>query len=198
MDARTRSQRDAYNRIAKAYDRTEVLQRPFLGPTRAELLGRARGRTLEVAFGSGHNLRHYPADVDMVGLDLSSAMLALGRARADAQGRTVRLLEGDAQQMDLPDQDFDTVSCVLALCSIPDQGAALAEMHRVLRPGGLLLLMDHIEYTRWPMRLTEARRARPRHLPRAVAEQVGFMIDEHHRVGLGFVEAVVAYRRAPR
>lgn len=140
MDQHTSAQRDAYNRIAQLYDRTEMLQRPFLGATRADLLGRARGRTLEVAFGSGHNLRHYPADVEVVGLDLSPAMLALGRARADRWGRQVDLVEGDAQHLDLPDRSFDTVSCLLALCSIGDQQAALAEMHRVLRPGGLLLV----------------------------------------------------------
>lgn len=196
MDQHTSAQRDAYNRIAQLYDRTEMLQRPFLGATRADLLGRARGRTLEVAFGSGHNLRHYPADVEVVGLDLSPAMLALGRARADRWGRQVDLVEGDAQHLDLPDRSFDTASCLLALCSIGDQQAALAEMHRVLRPGGLLLLMDHIEYTRWPLRAVEARKTRPRRLPRTVAEQVGFVVDHQHRVGLGFVEAVVAHRRA--
>lgn len=196
MDEDTRAQRDTYNRIARIYDRTEVLQRPLLGHTRAGLLRRATGRTLEVAVGSGHNLRHYPEDVEAVGLDLSSAMLALAQTRADDLGRRVELLEGDAQRLPLPDRDFDTVCCLLALCTIPDQRAALAEMYRVLRPGGLLLILDHIEYTRWPMRASEARKSRPRRLPRAVAEDVGFVVDEHHRVGLGFVEAVVAHRPA--
>lgn len=196
MDEEVRSLRDAYNLIARVYDRTEVLQRPFVGSTRAGLLRRAAGRTLEVAVGSGHSLRHYPEDVEVVGLDLSTAMLGLARNRADDLGRPVALVEGDAQHLPFPDQDFDTASCLLALCTIPDQRAALAEMYRVLRPSGLLLLLDHIEYTRWPLRSVETRKARPRRLPRTIAEEVGFVVDDHHRVVLGLVEAVVAHRPA--
>ncbi|MGA4669164.1 methyltransferase domain-containing protein [Propionibacteriaceae bacterium Y1923] len=188
--------RDSYNRIAGAYDRTEWVQRPFLGEARRELLTHARGRVLEVAVGSGHNLLHLPADAEVVGVDVSTAMLARARQRADALGRQVELVEGDAQSLGLPDQDFDTVVCLLALCSIPDQARALQEMWRVLRPGGRLLTLDHIEYTRRPWRGFEARKARPRRLPRAVAAEVGFMIDKHRRRGFGFLESVVAHRPA--
>ncbi|MGW9347445.1 class I SAM-dependent methyltransferase [Nocardiopsis flavescens] len=194
MDEDTARVRGDWDRMAAGYDRGERLQRLVIGDTRARLCGRARGRTLEVAVGSGHDLPHYPSGVGLTGLDLSPAMLALARRRAAALGRAVTLVEGDAQDLPFADGDFDTVLCALALCTIPDQRRALAEMYRVLRPGGLLLLADHIEYTRVPWRWRESARARPRRLPRALAREVGFAVDRHDRTALGFVERVVAHR----
>ncbi|MDE3720678.1 methyltransferase domain-containing protein [Nocardiopsis sp. N85] len=194
MDERTEHVRDDWNRMAAGYDRGERLQRLFMGRVRARLCGAAEGRTLEVAVGTGHDLPYHPDGVELTGLDLSPAMLAAARRRATALGRPVTLVEGDAQDLPFGDGDFDTVLCALALCAIPDQRRALTEMHRVLRPGGRLLLVDHIEYTRWPMRLREARKERPRRLPRAVAEEVGFAVDRHDRTALGLLELVVAHR----
>lgn len=65
-------------------------------------------------------------------------------------------------------------------------------MGRVPRPGGLLLLVDHIEYTRRPMRQREGRKANPRGLPRAITQEVGFTVQEYGRSVLGLVEHVVA------
>lgn len=105
-----------------------------------------------------------------------------------------RSVIGDARDLAFGDGAFDTVLCAMAQSTIPGQRRALAEMRRVLRPGGLLLLIDHIEYTRWPFRGREARKERPRRLPRAVAAEVGFEVGEHGRIALGFVEYVVARR----
>lgn len=194
MDERTERVREDWNRMAAGYDRGERLQRLLLGGVRARLCRRARGRTLEVAVGTGHDLPYYPDGVELTGVDLSPAMLAAARRRAAALGRPVALVEGDAQDLPFADGDFDTVLCALALCTIPDQRRALAEMHRVLRPGGLLLLVDHIEYTRFPWRRYEARKELPRRLPRSVAREVGFAVDRHDRSVLGFLETVVAHR----
>ncbi|WP_306369490.1 class I SAM-dependent methyltransferase [Nocardiopsis sp. CC223A] len=194
MDERTERTREDWNRMAAGYDRGERLQRLVLGGVRARLCGRARDRTLEVAVGTGHDLPYYPDGVELTGLDLSPRMLAAARRRASALGRPVTLVEGDAQDMPFDDGGFDTVLCALALCAIPDQRRALEEMHRVLRPGGLLLLVDHIEYTKAPWRWREERRESPRRLPRAVAREVGFAVDHHERTALGFLETVVARR----
>ncbi|MFD6950953.1 methyltransferase type 11 [Nocardiopsis sp. TSRI0078] len=194
MDERTERVRGQWNRMARGYDRGERVQRLVLGGTRARLCGRARGRVLEVAVGTGHNLRYYPEDVEVTGVDLSPGMLEGARARAAELGVGARLREGDAQDLPFGDGEFDTVVCALALCAIPDQYRALSEMHRVLRPGGLLLLVDHVEYTRWPLRAREARKDRPRRLPRHVAVDAGFVVDHHDRTGLGFIERVIAHR----
>lgn len=181
--------------MAGGYDRGESLQRLVLGGTRSRLCGRAEGRVLEVAVGTGQNLGYYPPGVELTGVDLSPGMLAEARARAAGLGLRAELAEGDAHDLAFGDGSFDTVVCTMALCEIPDQRRALAEMRRVLRPGGPLLLIDHIEYTRWPFRLAEARKERPRRLPRAVAAEAGFEVREHGRTTLGFVEHVVARRR---
>jgi len=194
MDERTERVRGDWNRMSGRYEKGARGQDLVLGSTRARLCGRARGRVLEVAVGTGQNLAHYPDGVEVTGVDLSPAMLRHARARARALGLDADLQEGDTQDLAFADGEFDTVVCALALCTIPDQRRALDEMRRVLRPGGLLLLVDHVEYTRWPLRLREARKEHPRRLPRTVAEEAGFKVDAHDRVILGFVERVTAHR----
>jgi ubiquinone/menaquinone biosynthesis C-methylase UbiE len=104
----------------------------------------ATGEVLEVAIGTDRNLPFYPPEVTLTGIDLSPAMLDLARKRAAKLDRKATLLEGDAYTLPLPDESFDTIVCTLGLCSIPDHRAAIIEMHRVLRPGGQLLLLDRV------------------------------------------------------
>ena len=134
---------------ADAYERTPGwVERAALGDSRAWLVGQARGETLEVAVGTGRNLPHYASDVRLTAVDLSPGMLRHARARAAGLGLAVDLREADATSLPFADDAFDTVVCTLAVCSVGDRGAALDEMVRVLRPGGLLLLVDHVE-RRW-------------------------------------------------
>jgi ubiquinone/menaquinone biosynthesis C-methylase UbiE len=196
MDEQTQQVRRRWDRMARRYDRGERAERVAIGRTRQVLCGRAHGRVLEVAVGTGRNLEHYPPGVEVTGVDLSPDMLARARRRAAKLERAVTLVEGDAQHLEFADARFDTVMCALSLCTIPDQRAALAEMHRVLKPGGTLLLVDHIEYTRGPLRRLERRKPRPRRRPAALAEELGFEIEVCDRLALGFVERVVARRPA--
>lgn len=96
----------------------------------------------------GRNIPWYDESVDLVGIDLSPRMLGVARRRADGLGHPVELREGAAEELPFPDASFDTVVCTLAVCAVSDRAAAIAEMHRVLRPGGLLLLLDHLEHIR--------------------------------------------------
>ena len=195
MNEQTEQVRNRWNRAARVYDQGERLQRLVMGDARARLCAQAEGSALEVAVGTGLNLGHYPPGVELTGVDLSPGMLARARARAAELGRQAELAVGDARDLSHADGSFDTVVCAMALCEIPGQRRALAEMWRVLRPGGRLLLVDHIEYTRWPFPALEARNELPRRRPRAVAAEVGFAIEDHGRTALGFVEHVVARRR---
>ena len=194
MDERTEKARELWEHRSSGYDLGGRFEPSSLRSTRRILCGGARGRTLEVAVGTGRNLEYYPPQVELTGVDLSPAMMAKARERAESLGRPISLVEGDAQQLSFDDQSFDTVLCALALCTIPDQERALAEMYRVLVPGGRLLMVDHIEYTRFPFRLREGRREHPRRLPRELAEEVGFVVGHHDRLLLGMVERVVAHR----
>ena len=150
MDPATARQRRVWDRGARDYDRSmDRLERGILAGAREWIGSRASGRTLEVAIGTGRSLPFYPAEVDLTGLDLSAEMLAVARRRADDLGRPVELVEGDAEQLPVPDASFDTAVCALGLCSIPHPDVAIAELARVLRPGGTLLLLDHVGST-WP------------------------------------------------
>jgi ubiquinone/menaquinone biosynthesis C-methylase UbiE len=72
----------------------------------------------------------------LTGIDLSPAMLAIARQRANDLGREADLRDGDAERLPFRDASFDTVLCALSLCTIPSPAAAVGEMRRVLRPGG--------------------------------------------------------------
>lgn len=146
----TAQQRRVWDKAAQGYDRQiAFFERVAFGGSREWLGQRARGRVLEVAIGTGRNLPYYADDVRLTGVDLSPAMLSHARSLAVELDRAVDLREGNAAALGFPDESFDTVVCALALCSIPDPARALAEMHRVLAPGGRLLLLDHIRST-WP------------------------------------------------
>jgi ubiquinone/menaquinone biosynthesis C-methylase UbiE len=191
-----------WDRSARTYDRQMAFaERRLFADTRAWLCGQATGETLEVAIGTGLNLPFYPAAVRLTGVEWSGLMLAGARRRAHDLGLNVDLLQGDAQALSFPDGRFDTVVCTFALCSISDDRAALAEMARVLRPGGLLLLADHVVASSWPLRLLQALmdavsvplydehyRRRPLPLVRAL----GFDIERHDRFRLGIMERFAA------
>ncbi|MGW4488075.1 class I SAM-dependent methyltransferase [Amycolatopsis sp. NPDC004368] len=194
--------RTQWDKYAPRYDRAmRPLERLQFGGGREWVCAQAGGEVLEVAVGTGLNLGHYPPDIRLTGLDLSPAMLRLAQQRADALGRSVTLREGSAEALPFPDASFDTVVCTLGLCGFPDDRAAIAEMHRVLRPGGALLLLDHVGSHHRPLRwaqgvlerftlrtLGDYQTRRP--LPLVTA--AGFEITRAERRKLGTVERLAA------
>src|ERR1700694_3335127 len=137
--------RQIWDKYAPRYDRDMTFfERVQFAGGRQWVCSQATGDVLEVAIGTGRNLPFYPPEAHLTGVEFSPAMLDLARQRAQTLGRQVDLRLGDAQALDLPDASFDTVVCTLSLCGIPDDRRAVAEMKRVLRPGGRLLLLDHI------------------------------------------------------
>lgn len=192
--------------LAAPYDLLQrALEPRVLRGTRRWVAGRATGRTLEVAVGSGLTVPLYPAPVALTGLDTSPTMLELSRRRAREAGRPVDLRLGDAQDLPWPDASFDTVVCVFGLCAVRDHRRALHEMARVLRPGGALVLADHVVSTHRSLRALQAaldtvrlplpdEHWRRRPLPLVVA--MGFTLEAHDRFLAGIVERLVA-RRPP-
>ncbi|MBB3052383.1 ubiquinone/menaquinone biosynthesis C-methylase UbiE [Prauserella isguenensis] len=145
--------RQDYDAYAPRYDReTSIYERAMLGGGRAWACSQARGEVLEVAIGTGRNLPFYPQVSRVTGVELSPAMLTRARARAGELGRQVQLVEGDAQALPFRDAAFDTVVCTLGLSSIPDDRVAVAEMHRVLRRGGHVVLLGHVASPHLPLR----------------------------------------------
>src|SRR6266508_4550862 len=205
-DTRSERLRRYWDKHAPKYDKQVAsFERWFLGDGRQWVCSQAIGGVLEVAIGTGRNLPFYPEDIRLTGIDFSPAMLELARRQADQLGRKVDLRLGDAQALELPDASFDTVVCTLSLCAIPDERRAVAEMARVLRPGGRLLLLDHVAGApRWvrAIQWLLERVTIPlgeEHMLRRPLHQVqaeGFEIQQRERAKLGIVERLAA-RKPP-
>lgn len=132
---------------------------------RRELMANAHGRVLELGVGTGSNLGSYPLEVtDVVGIDpfqpvLEKARETAGRLEAKGVPYRIRLHRADAESLPYDDASFDTVVAFLTLCTIPDHAAAAREAHRVLRPQGRLLVLEHVKaesgsrLERWQRRL---------------------------------------------
>jgi ubiquinone/menaquinone biosynthesis C-methylase UbiE len=119
-----------------------LFERFGLGRWRRWLVGGAEGRTLDVGCGTGRNLSLIAA-TRVIGLDPAREPLLAARRRAPR----VPLVQGDAQALPFRDGTFDTVISGLVFCSVPDPRRGLAEVRRVLRPGGALRMLEHVRAT---------------------------------------------------
>ena len=197
----TRRARRYWHRHAGNYDKKIArTERLLFADGRAWVCAQATGEVLEVAVGTGRNLGSYPAGVRLTGLDYSPAMLAVARQRAHALGLQVDLREGNAHALPFADASFDTVVCTLGLCSVHDDRRAVAELIRVLRPGGLLLLLDHVRGATRTVRAVQwllelgTRRVDEFQLRRPLDQVLagGLLVERHQRSKLGIVERLAA------
>jgi phosphatidylethanolamine/phosphatidyl-N-methylethanolamine N-methyltransferase len=139
--------RKRYDRVAPFYDLEQALgERLLFGRLRHELWARVPegARVLEVGVGTGINMPHYPPDAHVSAVDVSERMLRRARKRAERLGVAVELSLMDAQHLTFDDVSFDSVVATFVFCSVPDPLAGLREARRVLRPGGQLLLLEHV------------------------------------------------------
>jgi ubiquinone/menaquinone biosynthesis C-methylase UbiE len=195
-----------WDKQSTTYDREmRFFDRVLFRDTRRWICQQVTGDVLEVAVGTGLNLEHYPPDVRLTGIELSQEMLAITRRRADDLDRHVELRVGDAEALDFPPSTFDTVVCTFSLCAIPDHREALAEMTRVLRPGGVLLLADHVASSVRVLRASQrvlewvTIPVGGEHFLRRPIEHVraaGFRIEGHDRFAAGVVERLRARKPA--
>jgi ubiquinone/menaquinone biosynthesis C-methylase UbiE len=120
------------------------LDRPFVARYRKELLAQAGNDILEIGFGTGLNLPHYPTHVRRITtVEPNAGMHRRARKRVEKAGIEVDQRHGSGERLPFPDERFDCVVSTFTLCSIDDVGRALAEVHRVLRPGGRFLFLEH-------------------------------------------------------
>jgi ubiquinone/menaquinone biosynthesis C-methylase UbiE len=198
--------RRIYAASAPRYDRIIRLPELLLfGSGREWATGLAVGRTLEVAAGTGRNLPLYSRHISLTAIDVSEQMLDIARQRAVRLGREVDLQVSDAQALPYADASFDTVLATLALCSIPDDRAGVAEMARVLRPGGRLVLLEHVRSPLATVRRVQRAleplflRLQADHLlrePERRVQDAGLEIEHLERSKLGIVLRLAA--RKPR
>jgi SAM-dependent methyltransferase len=134
-------------------------ERAGLRELRRATLAGASGRTLELGAGTGLNHDLYPAAVtELVLTEPFGPMAAQLRAKAATLNRPVEVVEAPAERLPFADDSFDTVALTLVLCTVPEPDRALAEVARVLRPGGRFLFLEHVradtpDLARWQDRL---------------------------------------------
>jgi ubiquinone/menaquinone biosynthesis C-methylase UbiE len=199
--------RQYWDKHSASHDREmRFFDRVLFKDSRDWVCSQAVGETLEVGVGTGLNLPFYPENVPLTGIDLSPAMLAIARRQAGRLDHPVDLREADAHALPFPAASFDTVVCTFSLCAIPDDRRAVAEMKRVLRPGGRLLLADHVAGSLWPVRAVQRLLEvvtvplGGEHFLRRPYELVtaeGFEIEKQQRFKLGIVERIAARKAEP-
>jgi ubiquinone/menaquinone biosynthesis C-methylase UbiE len=146
--------------FASSYNMALALaERHGLRAVRSELVGQAKGSVVEIGAGTGLNLEHYRGEIsDLVLTEPDRYMAAKLRRRVKALPMAASVLEAPAEQLPLADDSADTVVSTLVLCTVKDPGLALAEIARVLRPGGTFLFAEHVRSAspraaRWQDRL---------------------------------------------
>jgi SAM-dependent methyltransferase len=131
--------------FAALYDRLLApTERSWLGEQRRRLLAGASGEVLEIGGGTGVNLAHYGDVERLVVTEPEEPMRRRLEQRARSWARPVVVQDAPAEHLPFADSSFDTVVSTLVLCTVRDPSAALAEIGRVLRPGGRLLFIEHV------------------------------------------------------
>ncbi|HZT08405.1 MAG TPA: class I SAM-dependent methyltransferase [Chloroflexota bacterium] len=132
----------------------DLLMRPAgakLDLMRREVVSIASGRVLELGVGTGLNLRFYQPGSHVIAIDPDIAMLDRARSRADASPARVHLLVGAGESLPFRDETFDEAVATLVFCTVPSPARSLAEIRRVLKPGGRMRFMEHVRSSdpRW-------------------------------------------------
>lgn len=162
-----------YRLFSGSYD---LLFGPVFHPGRKEAVrianDRPMQRILEVGVGTGLSLPYFRADAKVTGIDVSAEMLAKARRRVEKNqlAQVKELLEMDAEKMSFEDDSFDAVLALYVASVVPDPARFVAEMRRVCRPGGTILIVNHFMSENGVMRFVEKRLA-------PLAGKIGFHAD---------------------
>jgi ubiquinone/menaquinone biosynthesis C-methylase UbiE len=138
----------AHRLFAAYYERTShsSSEELFFAPLREEVAGQARGRVLEIGAGNGLNFAYYdPTTVEQVeATEPDSAMLRYARQRAETARVPVHLVQAPVEHLPFADESFESAVATLVFCSVSDPQRGLSEIRRVLKPGGALLMVEHV------------------------------------------------------
>lgn len=141
MDDKTQRKWDAASRT---FDLFTFADDRRLGPHKRRLFTKLHGQTLAVAAGTGNDFKFFPPDQRIVAIDISPKMLERAARKATTYQGTIELQQMDVCQLEFADNTFDTVATVCTFCSVPRPIIGLRELYRVLRPGGQILMFEHV------------------------------------------------------
>ncbi len=145
MSGLARWLQDRYGGPAAFYEKlAATMEKAGVGAVRARLAGGLRGRIVEIGCGTGLNFPHYDAGAEVMAVEPLAEFRDLACERASAAAADIQVCEGDAQALPFSDGSFDAGIVTLVFCSIPDAARGLAELRRVVRPGGEVLLFEHV------------------------------------------------------
>jgi ubiquinone/menaquinone biosynthesis C-methylase UbiE len=139
--------------FARWYSRMMEREDPAQVEHRREALAGLAGRVFELGAGTGSNFEHYPEAVTtLVAAEPEPYLRERAREAAAASPIDVEVVDGVADDLPFEDESFDAAVVCLVLCTVPDQARALAELRRVIRPGGELRFYEHVHARRQPLR----------------------------------------------
>ncbi len=133
-----------WNKAAKCLEANQRGEETRYGTFKRHLFGKAAGRTMLVAAGTGVDFKYFPADVELTAIDFSPTMLEYAEKRVGECPAPITLKEADVTRLDFPDAHFDTVVTSCTFCSVPDPVKGLREVRRVLKDDGVLLMFEHV------------------------------------------------------
>jgi ubiquinone/menaquinone biosynthesis C-methylase UbiE len=191
-----------WDKAARCFDAQERGEVARYGNYKRQHFGKAVGRTLLVAAGTGADFKYFPEHVEVTAIDFSPKMLEKAKRRIPDCPAPLTLVEADVTSLDFPDGHFDTVVTSCTFCSVPDPIKGLREVRRVLKDDGTVLMFEHVRpsnfYLGFMMDLMNpvARKLGP-NINRRTADNVraaGFRITSEFNVYLDLVKLFEAVK----
>lgn len=191
-----------WDRASRTYDWMTWGDERRFGEAKTRLFRSMKGCCLMVAAGTGNDFRYFPPGLTITAIDISPQMIERARPRAMAYQGTLELRVMDVQALDFPDESLDTVATACTFCSVPDPVQGLRELYRCLKPGGVLLMFEHVRSRFGPVALLQdlltpiTRRMGPDMNRDTVANvlRAGFELCREQNVYVDVVKAITARR----
>ena len=191
-----------WDRASRLYDLTTWADERRFGSAKEHLFAKMTGRCLMVAAGTGNDFRHFPPGLTITAIDISVGMVEKARRKAAEYNGALDVRVMDVQALEFPDATFDSVATAGTFCSVPDPLRGLRELYRCLKPGGRLLMFEHVRSRFGPIALMQdlmtpiSRRLGP-DMNRDTVSNVlhaGFELCREHNVYVDVVKAIEARR----
>jgi ubiquinone/menaquinone biosynthesis C-methylase UbiE len=135
---------DKWDNAARTFDIMNSGVEARYGERKREWFSRSEGLTLLVAVGTGLDLQYFPPEQKVIGIDISSKMLEKAKDKIEGSAYNTALVRADAQMLAFGDNTFDSIVTSCSFCSVPDPVLGLEELRRVVKPGGKLLMFEHV------------------------------------------------------